>query len=165
MRGTIIHWDPAARSGIISDISGQRREFRRDDWRSPEEPASGREVDFEIAEGRPSDIFGLAVSGPTAPPVPSTRSEAAREATNYAIISLVCGGIGFMFWPLGLIAAIPAIIFGIKGKRLSQDLADRSPYIMSVGGIVLGAVVGLFGLLFVGFFAVILTTVAWSVPR
>ena len=165
MRGTIIHWDPAERSGIISDTTGQRRTFQRSDWRSPEEPAAGRDVDFEMVGDRPTDIFILAASGPAVSARPSAQSEVAREATNYAIISLVCGGIGFMFWPLGLIAAIPAIIFGIKGKRLSQDLADRSPYIMSVGGIVLGVVVGLIGLLFVAFFAVILTTVAWSVPR
>ncbi len=164
MRGTIIHWDPAERSGIISDTTGQRRTFQRGDWRSPEEPAAGRDVDFELVDDRPTDIFILALSGP-AVSAPSAQSEAARQATNYAIISLVCGGIGFMFWPIGLLVAIPAIIFGIKGKRLGQDLADRAPYIMSVGGIVLGVVVALFGLLFVGFFAAILTTLAWSVPR
>lgn len=164
MRGTVIHWDPAERSGIISDTTGQRRAFQRSDWRSPDEPTAGRDVDFEIVEDRPTDIFMLAPSGP-AVSASSAQSEAARQATNYAIISLVCGGIGFMFWPIGLIAAIPAIIFGIKGKRLSQELADRSPYIMSVGGIVLGVVVGLFGLLFFAFIATILTTVAWSVPR
>lgn len=165
MRGTIIHWDPAARSGIISDTTGQRRTFERGDWRSSEEPAAGRDVDFELVGDRPSDIFMLAPSGPVASAYPSPQSEAARQATNYAIISLVCGGIGFMFWPIGLLVAIPAIIFGIKGKRLGRDLADRAPYIMSIGGIILGVVVALFGLLFVGFFAVILTTVAWSVPR
>ena len=165
MRGTIIHWDPADRSGIISDATGQRRTFHSGDWRSPEEPTAGRDVDFEIVGDRPSDIFMLAPSGPATMGYPSPQSEAARQATNYAIISLVCGGIGFMFWPIGLLVAIPAIIFGIKGKRLGQDLADRAPYIMSIGGIVLGVVVALFGLLFVGFLAVILTTVAWSVPR
>ena len=167
MRGTIIHWDSAERSGIISDVSGQRRAFQRGDWRSPEEPLAGRDVDFEIAGDRPTDIFILPASGPAvagsgyAP----AQSETARQATNYAIISLVCGGIGFMFWPLGLIAAIPAIIFGIKGKRLGQDLADRSPYIMSVGGIVLGAVGGVLGLVLVGFIAAIVSTVIWSAPR
>jgi hypothetical protein len=165
MRGTIIHWDPAEGSGIISDSSGERRTFRRSDWRSPEEPRAGRDADFEIAGDRPTDIFILPPSGPVASVSAPGSSEAARQATNYAIISLVCGGVGFMFWPLGLIAAIPAIIFGIKGKRLGQSLPDRSPYIMSVGGIVLGAVVGLLGLLFVGFLAALVTTVAWSGPR
>ncbi|HEY0324417.1 MAG TPA: hypothetical protein VGC46_00385 [Allosphingosinicella sp.] len=165
MRGTIIHWDFAERSGIISDVSGQRRTFQRGDWRSLEEPLVGRDVDFEIADERPTDIFILPPSGPAMSAAPSGQSEPARQATNYAIISLVCGGIGFMFWPLGLIAAIPAIIFGIKGKRLGQDLADRSPYIMSVGGIVLGAVVGVLGLVFVGFIAAIVSTVIWSGPR
>ena len=165
MRGTIIHWDPAARTGIISDTSGQRRAFERGDWRSPEEPTAGRDVDFEMVGDRPSDIFMLAPSGPLATGYQSPQSEASRQATNYAIISLVCGGIGFFFWPLGLIAAIPAIIFGVKGKRLGQHLADRSPYIMSIGGIVLGIIVALLGLLFLGFLAAILTTVAWSVPH
>ena len=165
MRGTIIHWDPAERSGIISDTTGQRRTFRSSDRRSPDAPLAGRDVDFEIVDDRPSDIFMLAPSGPVGAAYPSPQSEAARQATNYAIISLVCGVIGFMFWPIGLLVAVPAIIFGIKGKRLGQDLADRAPYIMSICGIVLGVVVGLFGLLFVGFFTVILTTVAWSVPR
>lgn len=165
MRGTIIHWDPVERSGIISDTTGQRRPFQRGDWRSQEEPTAGRDVDFELAGDRPTDIFILAPSGPVGSAYNSPQSEAARQATNHAIISLVCGGIGFMFWPIGLLVAVPAIIFGIKGKRLGQNLTDRSPYIMSVGGIVLGVIVGLFGLLFLGFFAVILTTVAWSVPR
>lgn len=165
MRGTIIHWDPAERTGIISDMSGERRTFQRGDWRSPEEPRAGRDVDFEIADDRPTDIFILPASGPAMSGHPSGQSEAGRQATNFAIISLVSGGIGFMFWPLGLIAAIPAVIFGIKGKRLGHDLTDRSPYIMSVAGIVLGAIVGLLGLLFVGFLAAILTTVLSSGPR
>ena len=165
MRGTIIHWDPAGSSGIISDTAGQRRTFHRADWRSPEEPLAGRDVDFELVGDRPTDIFMLGLSGPAVGSYSAPQSEVARQATNYAIISLVSGGVGFLIWPLGLIAAVPAIIFGIKAKRLGQELADRTPYIMGIGGIVLGAIVGLFGLLFVGFLIAILATVTWSVPR
>jgi hypothetical protein len=162
MRGAIIHWDPADGIGLLRDASGQRRPFTQAEWRSSGAPAVGGEVDFEIANGEPADIYMLA-----APPSLQSpgQDEATRQATNYAIVSLVCGGVGFMIWPIGLLTAIPAILYGIRAKRLGQHLTDRSPYVMAVGGIVLGAVVGVLGLLFLALIVTILTTVALSTPR
>jgi hypothetical protein len=163
MRGTVIHWDPTTSSGILRDASDRRRPFAQRAWRSPHSPVVGAEVDFELAGEEPTDIY--AIAAPISASLPLAQDAAARQATNYAIVSLVCGGVGFMFWPLGLVAAVPTILFGVKAKRLGRDLADRSPYIMGVAGIVLGAVVGALGVLFGALLIAIFSTLPFAGAR
>jgi hypothetical protein len=162
MRGIIIHWDQSG-DGIISDSTGRRLPFTRDEWRAVEAPAIGREVDFDLTEDRPAAIYML--PPPQALPSNEVRSEADRQAETYGIISLVCAGIALLFGPLGIVAAIPAIIFGNKAKAAGGGLASRTGYSLGTVGVILGWIMAVLSIAMVLFFIIFFGIVIANAPR
>lgn len=131
MRGTILGFDAASGSGAITDAAGKRLRFGRDAWRSPGEPVPGRAVDFEVADGEAVDIF-LVPGG-----FNFGTDDPAKSAMTAGIISLTCALLSFMLHAFGILTLIVAVGFGIKGKNLGRGLPDRTPYYLSVAGLVL----------------------------
>jgi len=60
MDGRVLHYDPAEEAGLIRGSDAERYPFAAADWRSPQPPAAGDGVDFEVAEGRAVEIFLIA---------------------------------------------------------------------------------------------------------
>lgn len=135
MRGTILGFDAATGTGAITDAGGARVRFSRDAWRNPGEPVPGSAVDFELIDGEASDIY--LVPGRRAA-VPDGE-DPARAAMTAGIISLSCALLSFVLHGLGIVTLIVAIGFGIKGKNLGRDLPDRTPYYLSMTGLVIAS--------------------------
>ncbi len=57
MRGKILFYDAMGNNGKISGNDGNRYDFVRLDWKGNGEPKEGKEVDFDIVEGKAKDIF------------------------------------------------------------------------------------------------------------
>lgn len=131
MRGTILGFDSASGEGVINDGGGGRVKFGYDGWKGPGEPAPGRHVDFDVAEGRAVDIY--AVPGGIA-------GDPDNAALVSGIISLVCAILTFVLGPFGIFTLIAAIVFGIKGKNQGAGLPDKTGYYLSVAGLVISAV-------------------------
>jgi hypothetical protein len=135
MRGTILGFDAASGTGAITDAAGGRLRFGRDAWRSPGEPVPGRAVDFEVEGGEAVDIFlvpgaGLGFSG----------DDPAKSAMTAGIISLVCALVSFVIPHIGIFTLVAAVAFGIKGKNLGRDLPDRTPYYLSIAGLLISGI-------------------------
>jgi hypothetical protein len=136
MRGTILGFDAATDSGAINDLEGGRLKFRREAWRSPGEPIPGRLVDFELVDGEAAEIFLVPGGGPLA----FGGGDPAREAMTAGVISLVCAVTTFLLPYIGIVTLVVSIIFGIKGKNLGRDLPDRTPYFLSICGLVISGI-------------------------
>lgn len=134
MRGTILGYDAAAGTGAINDLTGGRVRFRREAWRSPGEPVAGRLVDYEIADGEAIEIFTVPGSGN---PFDMSGDDPARAAMTAGIISLACAVASFVIPFIGPITLIVSIVFGIKGKNLGRDLPDKTPYYLSLAGLII----------------------------
>ncbi|MEA3015742.1 MAG: hypothetical protein QOI38_464 [Sphingomonadales bacterium] len=76
MDGRVLHFAAEEQAGLIRGSDGHRYPFAAPDWRSPQPPAAGDGVDFDVAEGRAVEIF-LVAQAPTAPARPR------EDATNY----------------------------------------------------------------------------------
>jgi len=133
MRGTILGFDAASGTGAITDATGKRLRFGREAWRSPGEPVPGRAVDFEVEGNEAVDIF-LIPGG-----LNFGADDPARSAMTAGIISLSCALLSFVLHAFGILTLIVAIGFGIKGKNLGRDLPDRTPYYLSMAGLVIAS--------------------------
>jgi hypothetical protein len=131
MRGTILGFDAASGTGAINDASGGRLKFSRDAWRSPGEPVPGRAVDFEVVDGEAVDIF-LVPGG-----FNFGTDDPAKSAMTAGAVSLGCALLSPFLHVFGILTLIVAIGFGIKGKNLGRALPDRTPYFLSIAGLVL----------------------------
>ena len=83
-----------------------------------------------------------------------------KEESTLAIVSVVCGGLGFFF---GFFTAIPAIICGhmaLSDLNKNPDKYDSSAKTMSIVGLVLGYLILSITLLFV-LVMVVVATAAW----
>lgn len=137
MRGTILGYDPTKFEGVITNGDGQRISFARSEWKSPGEPAPGRQVDFELTENRAMGIFIVLGTGS---PISLEGQEPAKQATIFGAISLVCGVVTFFLGPLGLITVGLAVFFGLKGKNIGANLPDKTGYYLSIAGLILSAI-------------------------
>jgi len=57
MKGKILEYSIQANEGFISGDDGQRYKFSGGDWKSPETPQRGIEVDFAIDNGVAKSVF------------------------------------------------------------------------------------------------------------
>lgn len=134
MRGTILGFDAVAREGVITNGAEGRVRFTRGDWKGAGEPVAGREVDFDLTDGRATDIFPVPGSGG---PLAADGRDPAQRAMTLGIVSLVSAVASFVLGPIGIIAAVVALIFGLKGRRVGRDLPDRTGYYLSTAGLVI----------------------------
>lgn len=132
MRGTVLGFDPASGTGVITDAGGARVNFSREEWKSPGEPLAGRHVDFELEGDRAVGIFLIPGSGSA---FDFSGQDVAQSAMTAGIVSLVCAVLSFVLGPLGPFTLIVAIIFGIKGKNAGRDLPDKTAYYLSLAGL------------------------------
>ncbi len=59
MKGKIIHFDSATKTGFINSANDQRYSFTADEWKSDTPPKNGVEVDFVAADNVATQIFSL----------------------------------------------------------------------------------------------------------
>ncbi|MDP8268380.1 MAG: hypothetical protein P9L97_06580 [Candidatus Tenebribacter davisii] len=57
MKGIVISFDELAKRGVLRDINDNHYDFVLYDWKSNIEPKPGYEVNFELKDIRPIDIF------------------------------------------------------------------------------------------------------------
>lgn len=143
MRGTILGYESAGGEGVINNDAGERIKFARTEWKGAGEPIAGRQVDYDLADGRAVDIF----------PVPGTSmlpsfegQDPGRQAMIFGIISLACAILSFFLGAVGIVTIVIALIFGVKGKNAGRDLPDRTGYYLSVAGLVIVAIAVILGL-------------------
>jgi hypothetical protein len=85
MDGTLLNFDPAQGAGLIRASDGKRYSFAAGDWRSPETPAPGDVVDFEVDGDRATEVyrirsgavgFGKKPVPPAVAPIPPSPADA-----------------------------------------------------------------------------------------
>lgn len=130
MRGTILGFDPGTGEGVINDPGGTRVRFSADAWKGPGEPTRGRHVDYDLAEGRAVDIYG--VPG-------GLDGDPANAALVSGIVSLSCAILTFVLGPFGIFTLVAAIVFGVKGRNEGRGLEDRTGYYLSIAGLLISA--------------------------
>jgi len=92
MDGRVLHYDPAEETGLIRGSDAERYAFAAADWRSPQPPAAGDGVDFDVAEGRAVEIFLVArapAAAPVRPPADLPAYVKRRPALVFAALVLV----------------------------------------------------------------------------
>jgi hypothetical protein len=92
MDGRVLHFDAEEQTGLIRGGDGQRYPFAAADWRSPQPPATGDGVDFDVAEGRAADIFLVAqapADAPSRPPDDAATYVRRRPGLVFAALILV----------------------------------------------------------------------------
>lgn len=136
MKGTIIGRDAATGEGVITDQTGTRYKFAAGEWKSPGEAMPGRQVDFALDGDRAVDVYAT----PGSTPFNVGQMEPERQAMTFGIVSLVCAVMTFLLGPIGIITAVIAVIFGIKGKNAGANLADKTGYYLSIGGLAIAGI-------------------------
>ena len=152
MRGTILGVDSTNGEGVVTDASGVRHTFSATDWKSGGIPAVGQAVDYSINGDRASDVYavpGAALGGGYPGGMAAPGDPLFKQAQTSGIIALVAGILSWtiLIW-IGLVPAVVAIIFGIKGKNQGAGLPSKGPYYMSIAGLVLGVLNIVMGIFF-----------------
>lgn len=83
MDGTLLNFDPAQGAGLIRASDGKRYAFAAGDWKSPDTPAPGDVVDFEVDGERATEVYRIrtgAVSFGKKPVPPADAPIPAAEA-------------------------------------------------------------------------------------
>jgi hypothetical protein len=164
MQGTILGHDAAADLWSINAENGLRLTFGAAEWKGPEAPLPGQQVDF-VVDATGSRASGVFPTVEALPPLPAPNNQIAPAETSGTPRSRMLGWLsiggavgGLLIPALGFVPAIAGMVLGIMGRSAADEDQDDEGRTLATVGLVLS---GIFLLLQVVLMASILIGFAW----
>lgn len=103
MKGKVLDYSVQTNSGVISGGDGRHYSFTGANWKAPQSPAIGMNVDFQAGDGEATSIYAE-IAATTATAVPGEKNK-----VTAGILAILLGGLGAHKFYLGMTG--PALVF------------------------------------------------------
>jgi hypothetical protein len=132
MDGQLLHFSVEVQAGLIRAGDGRRYPFYSSEWRTAEPPQAGDLVDFEIADGRATEVYR---TGRVATPAPSGAWLGARPGLVWGGLVLLACVLPLLNIPLfsislitlpGWLNSMTRFATGLAGNRGGEAAAMQS---------------------------------------
>lgn len=141
MRGTILEYNVAAQTGVITGDDGNRYQFKAAEWKSDRHPETRQNVDFvSAAPGVASEVY-LDVTSP------QSGGGSLSNGMTKSLIALGCAILAFFIPVIGIILSIAGFILGRQARAAAKAVHDDTAAMVALVAVVISAISLIFAVL------------------